>query len=157
VCSSKLSVFDLQPTAPRVVLTDATSTKATDVAWGADGLVVRQTDGEWLAVSAPSTAVQRLGSPDALAISLTTPTVYVSVAITSLYALGADTSPDGGRCVWWNEDFSTPVPVTPVPDRPRPQPLPLDVVTVDTFGASTVIASLPPGTTFASFAATLAG
>jgi hypothetical protein len=115
-------------------------------------------------------------------MSLTTPTVYVSVGITSIYALGADTAPDGGRCIWWDEDFSTPVPVTPVPDRdgqlctpvalqpgrsgvllvvrpdrPRPQPLPLDVVTVDTFGASTVISSLPPGTTFASFAARLVG
>ncbi len=182
VCSGKLSVFNVEPTAPRVVLADASSNKVTDVAWGADGLVVRQPNGQWLAVSAPSTAVQRMGSPDALGISLTTPTVYVSVGITSIYALGADASPDGGRCVWWNEDFSTPVQVTPAPDRdgplctpvalqpgrsgvllvvrpvgPRPLPLPLDVVTVDTFGASTVIGTLPPGSTFASFAARIVG
>ncbi|MCZ3389532.1 MAG: hypothetical protein LH645_10550 [Actinomycetia bacterium] len=182
VCSGKLSVFDVEPTAPRVVLTDASPNKVTDVAWGADGLVVRKLNGQWLAVSAPSTSVQRMGSPDALAISLTTPTVYLSVGITSIYALGADTSPDGGRCIWWNEDFSVPVQVTPVPDRdgrlctpvalqpgrsgvllvvrpdrPRPQPLPLDVVTVDTFGASTVIGALPPGTTYASFAARTVG
>lgn len=182
VCSGKLSVFDVEPTTPRVVLADASPNKVTDVAWGADGLVVRQSNGQWLAVSAPSTAVHRMGSPDALAISLTTPTVYVSVGITSIYALGADASPDGGRCVWWNEDFSTPVQVTPAPDRdgplctpvalqpgrsgvllvvrpdpPHHQPLPLDVVTVDTFGASQVIGTLPPGTTFASFAARTVG
>jgi hypothetical protein len=115
-------------------------------------------------------------------MSVTTPTVYLSVDVTSIYALGADTAPDGGRCVWWNEDFSTPIPVTPVsdrdgqlctpvalqpgrsgillvlrPDRPRPQPLPLDVVAVDGSGASTLIGALPPGTTYASFAATIAG
>jgi hypothetical protein len=44
-----------------------------------------------------------------------------------------------------------------LPDRPRPQPLPLDVVAVDADGASTVIASLPQGTTHASFAARLVG
>ncbi len=149
---------------------------------GGVGLVVRQPNGDWLAVSAPSTSVRRMGNPDALAISADSPTIYVSVNVTSIYALGADTSPDGGRCVWWNEDFSTPVPVTPAPDRdgtlctpitlqpgrsgvllvirpdrPRPQPLPLDVVTVDAFGASTVIGALPPGTTYASFAEQLVG
>jgi hypothetical protein len=84
--------------------------------------------------------------------------------------------------VLWDEDFTEPVEVTPVPerdgdlctpvalqpgrsavllvlrpDRPRPQPLPLDVVTVDGDGASTVIATLPPGTGQASFASRLVG
>jgi hypothetical protein len=84
--------------------------------------------------------------------------------------------------VLWDAEFSDPVVVTPVPDRdgdlctpvalqparsgvmlvlmpnrPRPQPLPLDVVAVDADGASTVIATLPPGTTYASFAARLVG
>ena len=182
VCGGKLGVFDVQPTAGRVVQTTASQQQVTDVAWGGVGLVVRQPNGNWLAVSAPSTSVRRMGDPDAIAISADSPTIYVSVNVTSIYALGADTSPDGGRCVWWNEDFSTPVPVTPAPDRdgllctpitlqpgrsgvllvirpdrPRPQPLPLDVVTVDTFGASTVIGALPPGTTFASFAEQLVG
>lgn len=182
VCDGKLSVFDLQPTAARVVEISAYSTRVTDVAWGVDGLVARKPNGEWMSVSAPSTPLQQVGSPAALAMSVTTPTAYLSVSVTAVYALGADTEPDGGRCVWWNEDFSTPVPVTPVPDRdgplctpvalqpgrsgillvlrpdrPRPQPLPLDLVAVDREGASVVVGTLPPGTTFASFAARLVG
>ena len=107
--------------------------------------------------------------------------VYLTVDVTSIYALGADTDPDGGRCVRWDDAFTDPVPVTPAPDRDgelcnpvalqpgrsgvllavRPTepraPLASDVIVVDTFGASTAIGTLPSGTTYASFAATLVG
>ena len=123
-----------------------------------------------------------MGTADAAASSIDSPPVFLGVDVTSIYALGADTEPDGGRCVLWNADFTKPVEVTPVPerdgdlctplalqpgrtgvllllrpDRPRPQPLPLDVVAVAPSGASTVVATLPPGTSFASFAADLVG
>ena len=62
VCDGKLSVFDVQPTAPRVVLTSASPQRVTDVAWGGDGLVVRRLNGEWLSVSVPSMSVRPWGT-----------------------------------------------------------------------------------------------
>lgn len=182
VCGGGLAVYDLEPTVPRVLLLSQTPIAITDVVWGGEGLMARLVDGGWISRSGEVGAAGRLGLADAVAASTVSPPVYLGVGVTSTYALGADTAPDGGRCVLWDADFTLPVPVTPVPDRdgvlctpvalqpgrsgvllvvrpdrPRPQPLPLDVVTVDTFGASTVIGTLPPGTTFASFAARLAG
>jgi hypothetical protein len=46
--------------------------------------------------------------------------------------------------------------LTILPSSPSPQ-LPLEVVVVDTFGASTAIATLPPEASYASFAAALVG
>jgi hypothetical protein len=182
VCDGRLAVYDLEPVAPRVVLASGPSYRVTDVAWGGSGLLARTTQGRWLSVSSGNVPIPPLGDADALAASTTTPSDLLVVSLAFIYALGSDAGPDGGTCVLWDSEFSDPVVVTPVPDRdgdlctpvalqpgrsgvllvlrpdrPRPQPLPLDVVTVDGDGASTVIATLPPGTGQASFAARLVG
>ncbi|MCZ3387380.1 MAG: hypothetical protein LH630_10565 [Actinomycetia bacterium] len=182
VCRGRISVYDLEPTAPRVTLLSASTIAVTDVAWGAEGLIARRTDGGWFSRSDGGSAVGRMGTADAAAASIISPPVYLSVGVTSTYALGADTAPDGGRCVLWDADFTLPVEITPVPDRDgdlctpialqpgragvlltlspddqNPEPLPIDVVSVDASGASSVIATLPAGTTTASYAASLVG
>ena len=155
--------------------------RVTDVAWGGAGLIAHGVDGGWVPVSTGEGYIPGLGNPDALAMSLSSSPIYLTVDVTSIYALGADTAPDGGRCVRWDDDFTDPVPVTPAPDRDgelcnpvalqpgrsgvllavRPTkprlPEPQDVIVVDTFGASTAIGTLPSGTTYASFAASLVG
>ena len=182
VCDGRLRVFDLEPTAPRAMATSTTSATFTDVAWGLEGLMGRRLSGSWVSQTRGGAAISRLGDAEAVAASIAPPAVYLSVGVTSIYALGADSDPDGGRCVLWDTDFARPVEVQPVPDRdgplctpvslqpgrsgvllvlrparPRAQTLPLDVVSVDAKGASTVIGTLPPGTTFGSFAAELVG
>ncbi|MEO8107150.1 MAG: hypothetical protein ABI720_07505, partial [Actinomycetes bacterium] len=182
VCGGGLRVFDLEPTVPRARVTSERRGSFTDVAWGQQGLIARRASGGWVSLTRGGAPIEDLGGADAVAASITSPAVYLSVGVTSIYALGADTEPDGGRCVMWDADIAAPIEVRPVPerdgplctpvalqagrsgvllvlrpDRPRPQPLPLDVVSVDSAGASTVIGTLPPGTTFGSFAAKFVG
>ena len=182
VCDGRLRVFDLDKVTPVARAKWTTAAKYTDVAWGLEGLVGRRLSGVWVSETQGGAPLGSLGAAEAVAVSIAAPARYLSVGVTSIYALGADTDPDGGRCVLWDAAFTTPVEVTPVPerdgplctpvslqpgrsgvllvlrpDRPRPQPLPLDVVVVDAEGASTVIGTLPPGTTFGSFAASVVG
>lgn len=182
VCNGRLGVFDLDKVTPTARLKWSTEERFTDVAWGIEGLLGRQLSGGWVSETRGGVVLSGLGVADAVAASMRAPAFYLSVGVTSIYALGADTEPDGGRCVLWNADFSRPVEVQPVPDRdgplctavslqpgrsgvllvlrphqPRPDDLPLDVAVVDADGATTVIGSLPPGTTFGSFAANLVG
>jgi DNA-directed RNA polymerase specialized sigma24 family protein len=182
VCDGRLRGFDLDKATPMARAMWTTAAKYTDVAWGREGLIGRRLSGAWVSETQGGTTLGDLGAAEAVAVSIAAPARYLSVGVTSIYALGADTDPDGGRCVLWDADFTTPVEVQPVPDRdgplctpvslqpgrsgvllvlrpdrPRPQPLPLDVVAVDAEGASTVIGTLPPGTTFGSFAAGLVG
>lgn len=182
VCRGRISVYDLEPTVPRVLLLSKSPIAVTDVAWGAEGLIARRTDGGWFSRSGGGSVVGRMGTADAAAASIISPPVYLSVSVTSTYALGADTAPDGGRCVLWDAEFTLPVEVTPVPDRDgdlctpialqpgragvlltlspddqNPDPLPIDVVSVDAEGVSTVIATLPVNTATASYAASLVG
>jgi hypothetical protein len=192
VCDGRLGVFDLDKVTPKARLKWETSEEFTDVAWAQEGLMGRLLSGGWVSQTRGGSAVSRLGDAAAVAASISAPAVYLSVGVTSIYALGADTSPDGGHCVLWDAEFAAPIEVTPVPDRdgrlctpvalqpgrsgvllvlkpdqgssesapsyePRPEPVPLDVVSVDPEGQSTVIGTLPPGATTASFAANLVG
>ncbi len=117
VCDGRLSVFDLDKATPKARLKWATDEKFTDVAWGLEGLLGRRLSGGWVSQTRGGTAVSGLGDAAAVAASKSVPAVYLSVGITSIYALGADTTPDGGRCVLWDARFTSPVEVTPVPER----------------------------------------
>jgi hypothetical protein len=187
VCQGRLSVYDLDKLTPKARLKGTSTVRFTDVAWGQEGLLGRRLGGGWVSETRGGVSITRLGDAAAVAASISSPPVYLSVGITSIYALGADTNPDGGRCVLWDAGFTDPVEVIPVPDRDgrlctpvalqpgrsgvllvlKPdqpasesssdQPLPLDVVTVGPDGQSTVIGTLPPGASTASFAANLVG
>jgi hypothetical protein len=182
VCDGRLRVFDLDKVTPTARTKWTSAGRFTDVVWGQEGLLGRRLSGSWVSETRGGASFGGLGTAEAVATSITAPAIYLTVGITSIYALGADTEPDGGRCVLWDADFTRPIEVRPVPDRdgplctpvslqpgrsgvllvlrpdrPRPQPLPPDVVSVDGQGVSTVIGTLPTGTTFGSFAATLVG
>ena len=182
VCDGRSRVYDLDKLTPMAREKWTTEAPFTDVAWGIEGLMGRRLSGGWESQTRGGAAIDRLGDAEAVAASIVPPARYLSVGVTSIYALGADTDPDGGRCVLWDADFAQPVEVQPVPEREGPlctpvslQPgrsgvllvlragrsgpeaLPLDVVSVGAEGASTMIGTLPPGTTFGSFAANLVG
>ena len=117
VCDRSVRVFDLEPTTPRTRMMSSTEPGFTDVAWGAEGLLGRRADGEWVLRTGGGINVGQLGRTDGLAASISTPPVYLTVGITSIYALGADSSPDGGHCVLWTADLSTPTEIAPLPEE----------------------------------------
>jgi hypothetical protein len=179
-CSGTLSVGLLD--ADRHVVVNHTAVRARSVAWGSPGLAVAEPGGGWWYVDQPTVASEALVYGAALGISLSDPVSYLEVSVLTIYALGADKKPDGGRCALWDSNFASPVTVLAAAERggtlctpitlqagrdgfllvlpakgPGEQAQPLDIVVVHQDGSVSDAGSFPPGTTTASFAAELVG
>jgi hypothetical protein len=183
VCGRTLSIIGITEVDGEAdIEVSHTPIKAESVAGGLPGLAVRQDDRGWWIVNRPSANTETLTHDAALAMTSFDRVLFFTVSPLTIYALGADTRPDGGRCTLWDSTFSEPTGVEPFPDQDgalctpvtvqsgrggivlvvRPSDAtarrsPLDIVLVNEVGGTSHAGEFPVGTTVASVAAQLVG
>lgn len=183
VCGKTLSTVEVQLVdgAPTVNV-NHTPLSTDAVAGGLPGLAVRNPGRGWWIVNRPSAVTDTLTNASALAMSSFNRVLYLTAEPTTIYALGADQSVDGGLCTLWDSTFSNPIAIEPLPEAdgrlctpmtmqgsrhgialilrsnaPMTQTDPVPVVIVDADGTTHVVGAFPPRTTAASVAAALVG
>ena len=159
-----------------------TARMAHAVAWGPEGVAVADRRGGWSYTDQAAAETSPFIYSTGLAVTRTDPTMYLEVSPLTIYALGADSEPDGGHCTLWDADFTYPMAVLPMAERggtlctpmtvqagrsgfvlvlpgvgSEADERPFDVVAIDRDGSNTVIGTVPRETTAASFAAELVG
>ncbi len=183
VCGRTLSIIGITEVDGEAdIEVSHTPIKAESVAGGLPGLAVRQDDRGWWIVNRPSANTETLTHDAALAMTSFDRVLFFTVSPLTIYALGADSRPDGGRCTLWDSTFSEPTGVEPFPDQDgalctpvtvqsgrggivlvvRPSDAtarrsPLDIVLVNEVGGTSHAGEFPVGTTVASVAAQLVG
>ncbi|HEX5017247.1 MAG TPA: hypothetical protein VFX15_06645, partial [Actinomycetes bacterium] len=97
-CSKRLTVAQLEESGTDTSVS-RTEVRAKAVAWGQPGLAVDDPRHGWRFVNLPLSVDGSLIQAEAFVASYTDPPTFLTVSPLSIYALAADSKPDGGHCV----------------------------------------------------------